>query len=145
MLDKIFITRKIKLIQEELSRLEALSKCSFAEIAEDFIKLYSVERALEKIIMRAIDINQHIIAETGKGDEKVKGYEDTFYVLSGMGVYTESFAKEIAPSAGLRNRLVHEYNDTKDEIIYEYVKDAITQYTRYCRHILKFIEIEKES
>ncbi len=145
MLDKTFITRKIKLIQEELSRLEALSKYSFAEIAEDFIKLYSVERVLEKIIMRAIDINQHIIAETGKGDEKVKGYEDTFYILSGMGVYTESFAKEIAPSAGLRNRLVHEYNDTKDEIIYESVKDAITQYTGYCRYVLQFIESKKES
>jgi len=145
MLDKTFIIRKIKLIQEELSILEDLSKYSFAEIAADFIKLYSVERALEKIIMRAIDINQHIIAETGKGDEKVKGYEDTFYALSGMDVYTESFAKEIAPSAGLRNRLVHEYNDTKDQIIYESVKDAITQYTMYCRYILKFIDREKES
>ena len=133
MLDKIFIIRKIKLIQEELSRLETLSNYSLTEITKDFIKLYAVERALEKIIMRAIDINQHIIAEIGKGDEKVKNYEDTFYVLSEMGIYTESFAKEIAPSAGLRNRLVHEYNDTKDKIIYELVKDAIKQYTNYCR------------
>lgn len=145
MLDKIFIIRKIKLIQEELSRLEALSNYSFTEITKDFIKLYAVERALEKIIMRAIDINQHIIAEIGKGDEKVKGYEDTFYVLSEMGIYTESFAKKIAPSAGLRNRLVHEYNDTKDKIIYESVKDAIKKYTNYCRYILNFIQTIKDS
>jgi len=32
--------------------------------------------------MRAIDLNQHIIAEIGHGDEKIRGYEDTFYALS---------------------------------------------------------------
>ena len=66
------------------SRLEALSKVlskySFTEILKDFIKLNTVEITLEKIIMRAIDINQHIIAEIGKCDGKIKGYEDTFYV-----------------------------------------------------------------
>jgi uncharacterized protein YutE (UPF0331/DUF86 family) len=139
MLDTVFITRKIKLIQEELSRLEKLSRYTFDEISRDFFKLYTVERALEKIIMRAIDINQHIIAETGKGDEKIRGYEDTFYVLSNLGVYTKDFAGQIAPSAGLRNRLVHEYNDTKDEIIYKSVKDAIAQYTKYSKYILQFI------
>lgn len=143
MLDNVFITRKIKLIQEELSRLEDLSHYTFDEISNDFLKLYTVERALEKIITRAIDINQHIISEIGRGDEKVRGYEDTFYVLSGLGVYSKTFAKQIAPSAGLRNRLVHEYNDTKDEIIYESVKDAIVQYSKYSRQILKFIEKKK--
>ncbi|MBA7579927.1 hypothetical protein ES708_21808 [subsurface metagenome] len=140
MLDKNFIQRKIKLIQEELSKLESLSHYSFKEISDDFTKMYTVERALEKIIMRAIDLNQHIIAEIGHGDEKIRGYEDTFYALATLDVYPDEFAKEIAPSAGLRNRLVHEYNDTKDEIIYSSVEDAIRQYTKYCDFILKFIK-----
>ncbi|MCD4670646.1 MAG: DUF86 domain-containing protein [Actinomycetia bacterium] len=140
MLDRNFIKRKIKLIQEELSRLEDLSHYTFEEIKDDFTRMYAVERALEKIIMRAIDINQHIIAETGKGDESIRGYEDTFYALFKPGIYPEDFAKEIAPSAGLRNRLVHEYNDTKDEIIYRSVEDAIRQYAKYCNFILKYIK-----
>jgi uncharacterized protein YutE (UPF0331/DUF86 family) len=143
MLDKTFIKRKIKLIQEELSRLENLGHYTFEEIKDDFTRMYAIERALEKIIMRAIDINQHIIAETGKGDESIRGYEDTFYALSKSGIYSEDFAKEIAPSAGLRNRLVHEYNDTKDEIIYRSVEDAIRQYAKYCNSILKFIKDRK--
>jgi len=49
MLDKNFIQRKIKLIQEELSKLESLSHYSFKEISDDFTKMYTVERALEKI------------------------------------------------------------------------------------------------
>jgi len=143
MLDTVFITRKIKLIQEEISKLEDLSQYTFAEISEDFLKRYSVERALEKIIMRAIDVNQHIISEIGTGAEIIRGYEDTFYALSKLGLYKENFAKEIAPSAGLRNRIVHEYNDTKDEIIYESVKDAISQYAKYCKFILNFLKKNK--
>lgn len=139
MLDKNFIQRKIKLIQEDLGRLEGLSRYTFDELAADQLKMDAVERMLEKIITRAIDINQHLIAELGRGDELIRGYEDTFYALSHLGVYGEDFAKKIAPSAGLRNRLVHEYNDTKPEIIYASVRDAIKQYAEYCDYILKFI------
>ncbi|MBU4141394.1 DUF86 domain-containing protein [Patescibacteria group bacterium] len=140
MLDINFIQRKIKLIQEDLSKLDKLGKYSFDKISEDFVIFGAVERYLEKIIMRAIDINQHIVAERGKGDEKIRGYEDTFYVISDLGVYGKEFAKKIAPSAGLRNRLVHEYNDTKQEIIYKSVGDAVKQYAEYCDYILKFLK-----
>lgn len=101
MLDKNFITRKIKLIQEEIAKLEELSNYTFEEIKDDFIKRYSVERALEKIIMRAIDINQHIIAENAVGYETIRGYGDTFHILTKLNVYPEAFSKQIAPSADL--------------------------------------------
>lgn len=140
MLDASFIQRKIKLIQEDLGELEGLSHFSFDEIAKDYVKLSAVERILEKIIMRAIDVNQHLVSELCRGDEKIKGYEDTFYVLADLGVYDKDFAGQIAPSVGLRNRLVHEYNDTDSKIIYESVGDAIKEYTKYCSYILKFIE-----
>ena len=140
MLEKEFITRKIKLIHENLKELEVLAKYSFKELLSDFIKTSAVERILEKIIMRALDINQHIIAELGEGTEKIRGYEDTYVALVKLKVYPESFGKKIAPSAGLRNRLVHEYNDTDAKIIYASVKDAISQYTKYCDYILRFIE-----
>lgn len=140
MLDNDFIRRKAKLIHEDLSQLESLSKHSFDEISQDHIKLAAVERYLEKIIMRAIDINQHIIAELGKGNEAVRGYEDTFLILAKMNIYPSEFAEKIAPSAGLRNRLVYEYNNTKEEIIYQSVSDAIKQYAEYCNYILEFIK-----
>ena len=139
-IDIHFIRRKIKLIQEDLSELDRLAHYSFDEISRDHIKFLAVERLIEKIIMRAIDINQHMIAELGRGDERVRGYEDTFYVLSQLGIYGEEFAKQIAPSAGLRNRLVHEYNNTRQDLIYKSVSEAVGQYVEYCDSILKFIE-----
>ena len=143
MLDANLIQRKIKLIQEDLSSLDDIGKYAFDEIVKDLVKFNAVERFLEKIIMRAIDINQHIVAEMGKGDEKIRGYEDTFYILADLDVYDKKFAEKIAPSAGLRNRLVHEYNDTQKEIIYASVGEAIEQYAKYCKYILEFLEKQK--
>ncbi len=140
MLDKDFLTRKTKLIQEELAHLEEFKDYSFDEVAKDFRKLAIIERLLEKIITRAIDINQHIISEKGKGTEKIRGYEDAFIVLSEIGVYPEDFAKRIAPSAGLRNRLVHEYDNLDNKIVYKSVDEALEQYAKYCSYILDFVE-----
>ncbi len=64
-------------------------------------------------------------------------------MLSQLGIYSEEFAKQIAPSAGLRNRLVHEYNNTRLDIIYKSVGEAIQQYAKYCDSILKFIEKQR--
>jgi len=54
MLNKDFVLRKIKLIQEDLGRLEDLEKYSFSQIVADFVKMSAVERLLEKIIMREL-------------------------------------------------------------------------------------------
>ena len=127
------------MIHEELSHLEEFSNFSVEEIAADYKKTAIVERLLEKIITRAIDINQHIIAEMGKGTERVRGYEDKILALSQLGVYPQEFAQQIAPSAGLRKRLVHEYNELEQGIIYRSINEALEQYTKYCQHILDYI------
>lgn len=140
MLDRDLIQRKIKLILEDLDRLRGYKDYSFDEIARDFVKEAVIERLLEKVITRAIDVNQHIISELGKGTEKIRGYEDTFHALSEFEIYDKEFAARIARSAGLRNRLVHEYNDTDPTIIFASVGDALKQYAYYCEAILKFVE-----
>lgn len=143
-IDNKFILRKIKLIQEDLSRLEKLSGYTFEQMTDDDVKLSAAERYLERIIMRAIDVNQHVISTLARGDERVRGYEDTFYVLAELGVYDQTFAKQIAPSAGLRNRLVHEYNDTEEAIIYRSIGDALKDYASYCNYVLNFLEAQKQ-
>ena len=142
MLDKDFIKRKVKLIQEELAHIEEFADLSFDEVAKDYRKLAIIERLLEKIITRAIDVNQHILAEKGKGSEAVRRYEETFTELARLGIYSEDFGKAIAPSAGLRNRLVHEYDNLDQKIVYNSVGEALEQYATYCGFILRFIEKE---
>ena len=139
MLDTAFIKEKLDLITRDLKRLEEYHGCTIHEMAQDYVRYSVLKNLLMEIIGRAIDINQHIVSELGRGNEPLRGYEDTFYALAKIGVYGEDFAKEIAPSAGLRNRLVHEYNNTKEEIIFDSVSDALKDYAKYCDFILKFV------
>ncbi len=140
MLNKDFIARKIKLIQEDLARLEPLSKIALEAINEDSVEYAATERMLERIVTRAIDINRHIIAELGKGSESVKTNEETFLGLAKLGIYPQDFSKQIAPSAGLRNILVHEYDEIKIGKIYESAEQALDQYAKYCNFLLEFLK-----
>lgn len=140
MLKRDFIQRKIKLIQEDLAKLETIAKYSFNQVAKDPVKYGATERYLERIITRAIDINRHCLAELGKGSEAVRTHEDTFLRLADLGIYPKEFARKIAPSAGLRNMLVHEYDAVNPKLVFKSVGQALAQYAKYCDYLLKFIK-----
>lgn len=139
MLNQTFLLRKIRLIQEDLARLESLRHFSFDELAKDAVSYAAMERLLERMVTRAIDINSHIISELSSGAEPVKTYEDTFLALAKLGVYPEDFAKRIAPSAGLRNILVHEYDQVDMSKVYQSAGEATGQYAGYCDFLLAFL------
>lgn len=141
MIDKNFIKRKITLIQEDLGNFTPFAKYSFDEIAKDYIKQAATERFLERVINRAIDVNQHLIAElaTEKTTTPLT-YTETFLRLADFDIYPRDFAKEISKSAGTRNKLVHEYDTTDPDKIYSSIGDCLRDYNKYCEYILKFLE-----
>ena len=65
MLDKAFIKRKLNLNQQELTYLQEFDNITIDAMAKDHGTYAACERFLERLICRAIDINQHIIAEQG--------------------------------------------------------------------------------
>jgi len=141
MINKNFVKRKISLIQDEMIKLSDLAKYTIDEIAKDFVKQAATERVLERIITRAIDINQHIIVETkDKNVSPPKDYKETFTSLADVGVYDKSFAEEISKSVGTRNILVHEYDKVDYSKIYSSMGDCLRDYNKYCDYILKFLE-----
>ncbi len=140
MLNKDFLQQKCEYIAKDLEALHPHRDKTFDEIAANPVLMPFVERMLEKIVTRGIDINRHILSEIGDGTEKLLKNEDTFLAMGKHGVISEELAKAIAPSAGLRNRLVHEYNDTDERIIFASVGTALEQYPRYCEAVLIFIE-----
>lgn len=141
MINEKFVQRKISLIQNELARLMPLFRYSIDEITSDYIKQAAVERLLERIINRAIDINRHIIAELATKDtEPPLDYTQTFLCLADFGIYERKFAEEISKSVGTRNKLVHEYDKVEQEKIYSSISDCLRDYHKYCNHILEFLE-----
>jgi uncharacterized protein YutE (UPF0331/DUF86 family) len=141
MIDKEFIKEKINLITRDLEQLEIFANFALGEIAEDFMKFSALKNIFVEIIGRAIDINEHIIAEMAEAKkiEAPKTYKETFILLADLGVLPKNFAEEISKSAGFRNAIVHEYNNLDKSFIYKKIGDAIRQYAEYCNYILRFL------
>ncbi len=143
MLRPDFVRRKLQLIAEDLGRLLLHKDESWESITADFVKLAALERLIERIIMRAIDVNEHLIAEL---DQAMTGrttrltYRETFLRLSDLGVYTKDFAERIARSAALRNILVHDYNDADRRIVCGSVRPCLEDYREYVERAADYID-----
>ncbi|MEK6779860.1 MAG: DUF86 domain-containing protein, partial [Candidatus Deferrimicrobiota bacterium] len=95
------------------------------------------ERFLERMVSRMIDINYHII--TGSEKPPPKDYYDSFTELGKMGILDPKFAARIASSAGLRNRIVHEYDDIDPVKVFEAIQSALADLPIYLKAVLSFI------
>jgi uncharacterized protein YutE (UPF0331/DUF86 family) len=51
-------------------------------------------------------------------------FYSSFLALAELGALDAKLAKELAPAAGLRNRLVHEYDDLDDARVLAAIDDA---------------------
>jgi uncharacterized protein YutE (UPF0331/DUF86 family) len=138
MIDRQLITRKMSLILEDLAAMTRLSQLSREQYLEGSINEALAERYLERAIGRMIDINFHLIAESGHAPPK--DYHESFVRLGTLGVMTTDLAKEMAMAAGLRNRIVHEYDDIDPERVYEALPVAVHRIPLYLDHIQRFVE-----
>lgn len=84
-----------------------------------------------------IDIDFHIAVESGKAPPP--DYFQSYIELSKLEVFPADFAREIAKSAGLRNKLVHEYEEIDPELLYEFSKKAIIDIPIYLQHVSKYV------
>lgn len=137
-IDKQLIERKIKLIENDLAGLKKYQDISLKEYLKNYETQLVVERLLEKITGRLIDLNYHLLKEEFK--YLPEDYYDSFVEIGKRKVVTPEFAGEIAKSAGLRNALAHEYDKIDASLIHKAIATSLTQIPKYLKTILQFIE-----
>ena len=137
MIDRDLVTRKMTLIAADLAPLESLaSKDRESYLASPTDELVA-ERLLERMIGRMIDINFHLITEAGGAPPA--DYYESFTRLARLGVLERDFATRIAGSAGLRNRIVHEYDEIDPARVHEALQSAVTDIPAYLRRINDYV------
>ena len=136
-LEKEIIRKKLAIIVENLKALHPIKDISSEEYLKDIYKRKATERLLQELIEAAIDINTHIIVQTGS--IAPEDYYESFIKLGEMKIISVDLAKKLAPSAGLRNRLVHEYDLLDHSLVLEAVGMADELYSEYIKEIENFI------
>jgi uncharacterized protein YutE (UPF0331/DUF86 family) len=142
MLRPEFVARKLQLIAQDLGILAEFRDTSYEDLVGSPIRLAAVERIIERIILRAVDVNEHLIGALATGAEAKATrltYRDTFLKLEGLGVCSRALVERLASSAGLRNILVHEYNDVDHRIVHAAIRSVLEDYTSYLEAVHRFV------
>jgi uncharacterized protein YutE (UPF0331/DUF86 family) len=137
MIDRDLITRKLVLIAADVKALTPFATKSRSEYLRSEVDEVLVERYLERIVGRIIDVNYHLLIESGQPPPT--DYYQSFTQLARVGVLPAEFAAQIAACAGLRNRLVHEYDDIDAARVHEAAAAAVRDVPEYARHVQRFL------
>jgi len=126
------------LILDDLREATPIAAKPLDEFLANRVDELVTERYLERMIGRMIDINYHLITDAGHAPPR--DYYDSFTQLGRLGILSPAFASRIAMCAGLRNRLVHEYDDIDPRRIHEGLVAAVRDIPEYLRHVHEYVE-----
>lgn len=143
-IETVIIETRLELISRYLDRLKKSEAINLDDYLNSFDEQLIIERLLQLITQAAIDINDHILSKLTPG----KSYTnfEAFIELGKYQIITPELAKQIAPSSGLRNRLVHEYDDIDPNQVFKAISFALQQYPLYIRQIKSYlISLEQDN
>ena len=141
MISQEIVKRKIDDIQLCYSKIEKLLVNEDEVILRDDTILAALERHFQKMVDAAIDINMHLIAESGL--KTADDYQSTFSIIAEAGMLPVDFALKIAPSVGMRNAIVHQYGDVNKKLMISYIRNSFGQYVEYVKLIDAFLKKQK--
>ena len=133
MIDAELVTRKILLITKDVEALQGLADMTPDVFLESSINAVLAERYVERAVGRMIDINYHLLTESGQAPPP--DYYQSFIQLSALGIYSSEFGQRVASCAGLRNRIAQEYDDIDPRKLFAAVGQAVVDVPEYLRHV----------
>jgi len=133
MVNKSIVLRKVTIIRDSLKRLKKYSKLTKKEFLYSLDVQDIVLHNLLLTIQASIDLGGHVIADEGWG---VPGSQsDIFYILKEKKVIKVPLLKELIPATGLRNILVHEYEEIDLSVIYSVMKSKPKYFEQFIKNV----------
>lgn len=131
------LQEKLAALLRYYKELKALEGISWEEYSQNNLYKRTVERLIQLIVEVATDINSMLLKSLDRGP--TADYFSSFIELAEAGVIPMEFALEIAPSTGLRNVIVHEYQKIDDRLVYRSIKETLKYYFKYLQLITDYI------
>lgn len=137
MSDKDRICAKLNKLYTYYAELKNSSTISLEEYKHNSIYRRAIERTMQLIVECATDINNMLLRMNGS--KGASDYFNSFIDIAELNIIPVEFALEIAPSTGLRNILVHEYEEIDDTIVYRSIDMCLKHYLHYMDLINEYL------
>jgi uncharacterized protein YutE (UPF0331/DUF86 family) len=135
-LDVDVVQRRLADVRDALTHLEELGPLTARELADDWRLQAVVERVLTVMVEAAVKCNGHVVTSTlGRAPAD---YRSSFLDVADAGAIEQALAERLAPSAGLRNVLVHGYDEVDHEQLVRGAELALEHYPAYVRAVAEF-------
>lgn len=136
-LDKESIQSKIARIRKNVKELKKLGKLSYDKYTKDILHTATTERLLQISIEAMLDIGSHIIAEESFGEPLE--YRDVFALLIKNGILPQENEAAFLNLAGLRNRIVHVYEDIDHKQIHRFLQENLGDFDAFIDAISTYL------
>lgn len=127
--DPDVVQAKLRLLHTLLGDLALYRNCGAEDLEGDRTARYVVERILTSLVDVAVGLNVHLVV--GSGGAAPTDQRSSFVRLGDLGFIDEELAGRLAPSAGLRNVLVHEYADIDHAKVAAAIAPALDDFAAY--------------
>ncbi|NLV62159.1 MAG: DUF86 domain-containing protein [Clostridiaceae bacterium] len=134
MIERERINHKIVLIENNLAKLQELSKLDENEFKSDFRNIESAKHLLQVSIECMIDICEHIVAKKRLGMPDTAA-ECIRMVFNGGYVSNNNMDTYITMTK-FRNRIVHFYHDLNESEIYHILKNNLIDFKLFIKDIV---------
>jgi uncharacterized protein YutE (UPF0331/DUF86 family) len=136
--ERALVERKLGQIAERLAHLERYFREGWEAYQASFERRKAAEKLLQETIEAAIDVNSHVLVESGKGVPH--DYHQSFMLMSSHGLLPPELGAALAPAAGLRNRLVHQYAAIDDRKVFDAIGLALELFPHYVAGVRRVLE-----
>lgn len=137
-LDKESLFYKLEKIRVNVKKLHQLGKLSFKAFLHDIEHTATAERLLQTAIEAMLDVGNHLIAV--EGWQAPLEYRDVFLILGRQNILPSKDVERYAAMVGLRNRLVHAYDEIDHRKIHAMLRRDLGDFERYVRSILQHLK-----
>jgi uncharacterized protein YutE (UPF0331/DUF86 family) len=136
-IDQEVVATRLTLMRALLADLDELGVVAPDRLVRERITRHAVERILGQLVDLATGINAHVVT-TLRGFAPAS-YRDSFVAMADVGVLPRELADRLAPSAGMRNILAHEYVAIDPAVVALAVPSARTDYGDYVRVVARWL------
>lgn len=133
LLDAAAVQVKLALMAALLDDLDGVGAVDAPVLERDRMLRHAVERVLTQLVDLAVSVNGHVAVAGGRAAPAT--YRESFAAAAATGALPAALADRLAPSAGLRNVLVHEYTAVDLGLVVRGVEVARTDYRAYVRAV----------
>ena len=126
---------RIEALKRYSGYLKDYRKVSLEQLQHDHTLQGAVCHYFQLAIECMIDAGEILVSQ--RGLPKPKDGRDVFEILGEAGILPKKFAFNIAPVAGFRNILVHEYLKVDMTIVYAHLQKDLKDFDTFAKHIAK--------